>query len=139
MKLTIAQKLLLMMLAITTSVIGLIACATRLSITSGFTGYIAKSELSRTDDFAEVLEDEYANHGANWDLIKSDPERMWHVIYRSERRRPPPEAGGDPRLRDGPIMEGERWGPPEGGGPRPIWEGEAREDMPIEDRPHRVL
>lgn len=74
-----------LVLLVTALAVVLIAGFTRYSIAAGFSAYVARSELSRVDSLAPLLEWEYAQRNG-WERLRSDPDAMWWLIAFNERR-----------------------------------------------------
>lgn len=84
----ISQKLLFMFLLVTSFVVGLISVAIHFSISSGFTSYLAKSEIKTLEFVPSILAQAYDGKKGLKELF-ADPKFMESVIRENENHHGP--------------------------------------------------
>ncbi len=104
MNLKISQKLLILFLLVTGMVAGQIWLLSTYNISSGFSSYVAQSELGSLDTIPSVLQNAYGREGS-WDKVFADPQVMDKAFAINEDlHRPRPEEGiQDPHHPGPPI------------------------------------
>ena len=159
MRLTIARKIALAVIAIVILCVGTMAWVASSNLKRGFVAYLNELQIQDFDQLRELLEDRYRTEG-NFEWLRGQPRALGDVLARMtprsrvfepdgdgrrpghRRRPPPPRAGEPPPPRPADDRGDQQDGPPEDAPPR--GQETAREapprgyDAPREEPPQRA-
>src|SRR5471032_1420601 len=122
MRLTIAHKIALAVIAIVILCVGTMAWVASSNLKRGFVAYLNDLQVQDFDQLRELLEDRYRAEG-NFDWLRGQPRALGELLNRITPRSQVFEPDGDARR----PRRDRRPPPPPRGGPAPEHEGERGE------------
>ncbi len=102
MRIGITSKMVLVLLAISTLLVGAMAAAMRLSFQKGFIDYLTEAEWVRLDRTVEDLANAYRREGS-WEFIR-DRHRVWASFMPLNEQGRPLLPGASTRFADAPFF-----------------------------------